>query len=83
MSLHGMYMHEISNEYYFAEKLYPDHDEERRCGIAAALGFPLIPLVTEKAMIRYRCNTCFHKFKVLGRVAMSGIFGCPKCKLEQ
>lgn len=70
----------LATENYIPEKLYPDTEEARRVGIARAMGLPLIPRVTETAIIRFFCLKCYHKFKVLGRVAMSGIFSCPGCE---
>lgn len=81
MSEFGMCISALATENYVPEKLYPDTEEARRVATAKALGLLVFPRVTEKAMVRFFCLKCFRKFKVLGRVAMSGIFDCPGCQL--
>ena len=75
-----MQLNDLDCAGFIPDKLYPCDDELRRCGIAQAMGLPMMPKVTEKCFIRFLCCDCGHKFKVLGRVAMYGKFGCPMCR---
>jgi len=81
MSEFSMCVSALATENYIPEKLYPDPEEARRVAIARAMGLPMFPRVTETAMVRFFCIRCYRKFRVLGRVAMSGIFECPCTQL--